>query len=433
MNPLNISLEDRLILLSARLELSSDQQLQLFKLVREQRPCWKEVVARAEWYRVSAMLFQNLRRLGEDGLIPPERVQELKAAYVHNAARNIYLRSELHKVLQVLTEQDIPVILLKGAALLETIYESPALRFMSDIDLLVPEEKANTAQKLVCEIGYRPAGNSEVQRQTRQFHSHLPALLKENGTAVFEIHSHIVPRDSALRFDIAEFWRRAYVSFIDGVEVRLPAPEDMLVHLTVHFFLDRRFRSNGAIYQLCDIAETVRRFQAVINWETLEKQVGGPLEGPVYCGLYLARRLLQAPVPIEVLERIKPPEFDYKWEERFLKRRVLGTKRALATRLVPTHSAYSSKNLAKGMVRRLFPKQSYMAEHYGDVEIAHVSYKSYLRRLGEAGTLLAQYMRNPKDFWDEMLVDKWIHSLSYTDRNGRSNDDISPNPPKDGV
>ena len=67
----------------------------------------------------------------------PAAVREhLKASYYATAARNTLLFRELSRILAALAEAEIPVILLKGVDLAQTLYPDPALRLMGDLDLL---------------------------------------------------------------------------------------------------------------------------------------------------------------------------------------------------------------------------------------------------------------------------------------------------------
>lgn len=409
---IRLSREEQLLVHCARLELSQERQLRL-KLLLQEKLSWKEVLHKAQWYRVSALLFHHLRHVSQECNVPSWVMGKLQAVYIQNAARNLYLRSELGRVLKAFEREAIPSIMLKGSALLETTFTNPALRPMQDVDLLVPEAMAEYAYSIVRELGYRPAASQAVQELTRQQHHHLAALAGEdNQLAVFEIHSHIVPRESSHYFNIAGFWERSRVACLDGAKTHVPAPEDMLTHLAIHFFLDRRFKSWFGLSQICDIAETLRRYQAELDWALLESQARGGMSGPLYCGLSLARTLLDAPVPEDFLEKIRPAGTSQAVEERFVRRRVLDTRRVLATSLVKPQSSYSLTAFVKGLWGRLFPTRSYLAERYGDEMVAHAPYRSRLRRLGDVWAVFTQYLRSPVQMMHEIQVDRWIHTLS---------------------
>jgi hypothetical protein len=411
-----------LLLLCARLELSEAERGQLAELLKQKSLDWQGLLHNVRWHRLSGLVYHHLRQTDLLCTIPDEAAAELKATYVQNTVKNIFMRSELRKVLRGLEKNDIPVIVLKGGALLELVYVNPALRYMSDIDLLVPDNLAEEAQSIVRGFGYHPVGTPEAQERARQNHRHLPSLVNHNRTAAFEVHSHIVTRDSPLRFELEGFWSRATRASIAEQDVLVLAPEDMLTHLAIHFFLDRRFRSYAALSQLCDMAEVIRARQEDIDWSFLAREaIDNGVRGAVYCGISLAQQLLDAPVPENILQGLRPPGFSRSSAERFTRRRILDTRPVLASSLVAPISGYSLSSLTKSIVTRLFPNKKYMSEHYVSNGGSRNLYGSYAHRVGEAGSVVMQYLRNPLDLWQQFQVDRWIHSVqNEASNNGRS-------------
>ena len=101
----------------------------------------------------------------------------------------------LAEVLEAFQRASIDTIVLKGAALAWTIYPSPALRPMSDVDLLVPAAAAPTAQLLLRRLRF------EAQVSGRRFGRnahHLPiASRSQNGVTIsVEIHRDALSRDT---------------------------------------------------------------------------------------------------------------------------------------------------------------------------------------------------------------------------------------------
>lgn len=406
-----VSMEQRLLLLFARLDLTEFHVSRILELVRDQALDWPKFVHNAHWHRLGGLTYHHLRSIGLLSEIPATAQRQLKSAYVENTVKNVYLRSQLRKVLRELNSDGIPVIALKGAALLEQIYGNVSIRTMSDLDLLVPEELADRAQALVETLGYTPSGSEEAQRRTREEHRHLPSLVDADGIAAVEIHSHIVTRSSPLRFSLSGFWARAERTTLVDEEVLTLAPEDMLVHLAIHFFLDRRFRSYAALGQICDMAEVTRAYQHELDWDILLRQsLGSKVRGPVYCGLSLAREMLDAPIPDNVLSALRPLEYSQESARRFTRRRVLDTRPVLVSDLIAPVATYSLPTLLKNMVTRLFPSRAYMSENYYDAG-SRGMYSSYFYRFKELMAVLVLYVKNPVELWQQFQIDRWIHSM----------------------
>ncbi len=77
------------------------------------------------------------------------------AAATAVAAANLHFQSELTEIVRWFNEADVPVMLLKGAALNLTVYPRPDLRPMSDLDLLVRPGDAERALSLLKGHGCR--------------------------------------------------------------------------------------------------------------------------------------------------------------------------------------------------------------------------------------------------------------------------------------
>jgi hypothetical protein len=112
--------------------------------------------------------------------IPPDVQADLRQAYYATTARNLLIYRELSRILthfrfsmlrlgsaqvfdfrfghpqsQIANPQsEIPTVILKGAALATTLYDSIGLRPMGDLDLLVPEERLAEAVARLEALGY---------------------------------------------------------------------------------------------------------------------------------------------------------------------------------------------------------------------------------------------------------------------------------------
>jgi len=71
------------------------------------------------------------------------------------AARNIRLYADLARALRALNQADVPVMVLKGAALAQTVYPRLSQRPMGDADLLVRPEDRDRARGALEAAGYR--------------------------------------------------------------------------------------------------------------------------------------------------------------------------------------------------------------------------------------------------------------------------------------
>jgi len=116
------------------------------------------------------------------GLLPSPIGQTLADVHLGLALRGEALRRLLERYVTRLDEAGIPVLLLKGAALIQTVYERPAERVMRDLDLLVPDEKLLQARAMVAEDA------TEI-RPDRPGLRHLGTMLLPGEYTSIELHS----------------------------------------------------------------------------------------------------------------------------------------------------------------------------------------------------------------------------------------------------
>ncbi|MBM2834955.1 MAG: hypothetical protein HW406_2116 [Candidatus Brocadiaceae bacterium] len=84
--------------------------------------------------------------------MPSKLRESLKQEYIYNWGRNVRILEELAALLRVL---DNPVIVLKGAALLSSVYENVGLRSLGDVDILVKPEDVSKIDTVLSQSGYR--------------------------------------------------------------------------------------------------------------------------------------------------------------------------------------------------------------------------------------------------------------------------------------
>src|SRR5882724_9901509 len=128
---------------------------------------WQEVLKSASWHGVAPLVYHNLKSISG---IPQEVMDQLKGAYCGNIARNMYLYAELRRILEGFREKGLNVIVLKGAALAQSVYGDIGLRPMGDIDLLVRKEDLDCAEQIMSTLGYSTCMDIKSQEWYRHNH-----------------------------------------------------------------------------------------------------------------------------------------------------------------------------------------------------------------------------------------------------------------------
>src|SRR5262245_60284423 len=112
---------------------------------------WEVLRGFIEAERVGPLLY---RTLGRQGLLEPAIEEALRWEHRRAALHNRLLLRALAACLRAFAAADVPVIVLKGAALAEQIYGEVALRPMIDVDLLIPGRHRDTGRAVLERLGY---------------------------------------------------------------------------------------------------------------------------------------------------------------------------------------------------------------------------------------------------------------------------------------
>lgn len=176
-----------------------------------------------------------LRRLGETGALAmaPRRLTEhLRALARAEAVASMMVDAEAEAILKRLAAWGVPVVLLKGTARRAVAHWYPCAdaRATTDVDLLLPGDRAEAAWRRLRAVGYEYATDP---RATPEGHYHLPPLCTPGSRVAVEFHS-----STARTVAPEEAWRRAMDQGMGvdwhGLPVRVPGATELLWHALTH-------------------------------------------------------------------------------------------------------------------------------------------------------------------------------------------------------
>lgn len=173
----------------------------------------------ADYHRVSPLLLQ---RLGQH--------EQLSAI----AIRNLYLASELIRLVKAFSAAGIPVLPHKGVLLGQAAYGDLALRESLDLDLLIHPEDLPRAIALLAENGYRPPPKlawlppSALARWAAELPYESPK------STLVDLHWRLTPSHYPLQLNPGILWRSQTRIAIAGSSLPALAPEALLLLLAVH-------------------------------------------------------------------------------------------------------------------------------------------------------------------------------------------------------
>ena len=263
-----------------------------FKLEQLSDDNWYSIVTLANKNRVSPLLYSRLKKSIPSSM-PEDAIQKLKDSYLYIFRTNTRIYYELSKVFKVLKENNIPVIVLKGAALAELIYQDVALRPMSDVDIVVKPEDAWRIDEALKPLGYESDALSKHHVQW------LPHIVKSKSLeidinpAVFEL-----PK--------LDPWSNARPVKISGNEVFILGPEDFILNTLLH--LDRHHIEDGYCNLIWwfDIKKLIESYNNEINWNyVIQIAKKYQVEDSVKRVLHAIDRWFGVSIPKDVLNKLK--------------------------------------------------------------------------------------------------------------------------------
>lgn len=272
--------EAELLLACARVALAPDARGRIAHLTAQAN--WDAFEALAARHGLQQLAYEHLATAGD--AVPKPVMVRLWTWRERLVRQNRLMAVELAALLTVLAREGIDAIAYKGPALAEELYGDVGLRQFGDLDILMAPADVLRAKALLEARGYAsefpltPATEQAFLHASAQYHL---AMAREDRSAVVELHWRIDP-------DVA----------MQPVDRNAFSPDDLLLVLLIHGS-KHRWSSLGWVV---DVAEALRRGR--LDWACIGAHAKSlRCERRVALGLLLANRLLDAPVPADVLAR----------------------------------------------------------------------------------------------------------------------------------
>jgi len=264
-------------------------------------PPWDDVLRVAETERVAPLLHDVLRHRPD---VDAEILQVLARSFHRTSLRNMLAFRALGEVLGALTRAGVPVVVLKGAALAETVYRNIGLRPMYDVDLLVRESDIDPALGVLAACNCAPAEPRAVDG-FRAGQQHGLVLRRAAGPGVLELELHrtLIDAPSHRRvLALQWFWDHTVPATIGGAPALSLAPEAQLLHLCAHA---RLHHYGDELLWLHDVAELLTAARDRIAWNVVLRQARAcHLVSAVRDVVMDVGREWQAPIPTNVLREL---------------------------------------------------------------------------------------------------------------------------------
>lgn len=298
-------------------------------------------------------------------LIGQKKYQQLRSLHHQSTLLNLWYELELKNVLEAITGNHIPVVILKGADIASSLYPRLGLRYFGDIDLIVQPEDLAATTGIFERLGYHYHQEYRFESISKQRAGYVYVKEVTVGYLMFEIHTSLHSNEMGISFDLIQIWTRARPITVAGVNARGMGLEDLLLYLCWHY----RSHAFNRLIWLYDIARLLLQHADTLNW-TLVQQLAQRqgLEATVYYCICWCQRMFHIPLPESLqLKQFMPPVFIQRLitsvvgdESVAVLRRSAQRERKLLQRLMVD----DMQTLCLVIMRILFPSSSHLGRLY---------------------------------------------------------------------
>ncbi len=261
---------------------------------------WQYLLTTALQHGVMPVLYRSLNRYPD--AVPTEVFNQLRRQFHINTGRNLFMTTELLKLLDLFTTHEIPAFPFKGPVLDAYLNQDVVSRQCGDLDIMVRTQDVTRAQELLLSQGYQPHVHLTSTQHTFFLRSEyeLP-FVRKDGNCVVELHWRITPQYFSFSLDFEHLWERLEPVSFNGREVLTLSSEDLVLILAMH--------GTRHLWQrlgwVCDVATLISNHKE-IDWDWVIEQahrLGS--ERMLSLALFLTRDLLEVDLPEQVVERVQ--------------------------------------------------------------------------------------------------------------------------------
>jgi len=265
---------------------------------------WAEGVGACVWHALQQQEESTIKSM--DMEFPRASLLELLR---EQTAHTLMLRAAANEVLALFSKHEIKVVMLRGQAVAEALYEPASLRPQTDIDLLIRQADAERVSEVLLAAGFQKVEGH--------------ALLFVRGQVMLDMHVEPLGIERMQAWALLtplraeDFFAAAEPGNISGQAALLIKPEVMLPYLCFHAMK----HSFERLIWLWDIALLARQVEQNRAWDDVLAGIERfALARPCFYALQYAEMHLAANVPQAVLDALNP---DMGYRERQLFERFM--------------------------------------------------------------------------------------------------------------
>lgn len=262
---------------------------------------WDLLVRQARRAGVLARLWYLLERQQLIADIPAPALMHFESAMIYADQMRTSLNWEVHCIRYALEKLNLPLVFLKGAAYVLAGNDAALGRVFSDIDILVPKQSLMEVEQALIFEGWKFGSlDAYDQMYYRKWMHEIPPMQHVQRHTSIDVHHNILPLTSSFCPDPNKLLEN--INKIEGQNIWVLAPEDRVLHSAVHLFHEGEF--DHGFRDLTDLDLLIKEFAYEEGfWLKLQNRATElNQEIPLYYALRFTTKILQTPVPVDVLE-----------------------------------------------------------------------------------------------------------------------------------
>lgn len=286
-----------LLLLCARTRLDAAATAEL-RTLAEGDVDWASLLVAAAEHAVAPLVCRRLEDVARDAL-PLHWRDRFRDALMCNVQRNLFLTSELFRVLAALEVRSVQAVPHKGPVLAAQVYGDVALRQFADLDLVLLQRQIPIAHDVLTALGYRSEIPWAAGPETARIPGHY-FYTDGSGRINLELHSEATLRYFPAPLNLDRLLSRLDYVDVCGRRVATFAAEDALPMLCVHgakHFWEK-------LSWVADISELVQIHRGFQWPRAMDQARRLGATRMLLLGLGVARDLVGTPLPAEILRQI---------------------------------------------------------------------------------------------------------------------------------
>ena len=263
---------------------------------------WDTVLRLLRHQGLLARLHAGLLQRGLLGALPDKVQDHLLASSVIAGDHLRMILWEVDRIRYALRQNDIPIVLLKGAAYVVAGLPVAQGRLVSDVDILVPESDLSTVEAALLDAGWESVKSNEYdQHYYRQWMHEIPPLRHTLRHTDVDVHHAILPRTARIKPDSRRLLAASEV--IDG-ELRVFCAADMVLHSAAHLFYDGDL--DHGLRDLLDLHDLLHHFSGEPGfWDKLKSRAHElELQRPLFYALRYCHKYMQTTIPEDMLSAV---------------------------------------------------------------------------------------------------------------------------------